>query len=470
MKHIEGFLLASCLVLAGCSGARSMPEATSLPTTPPVATQAQAAPIEESQAAVASACYGSSIPSAATYSGGAGPHPILLVSTEGEVYLRNRAGETGLWNSDLPASWLPSEVSAVELVACLGPEAEQPVERCSYIGGPPIIRYQHEIAIRVVAARTGEVVAQDTLRGSYPSDCPSTAPVSQTRIDGTNVYFEQVVDYLEPLVERGEVALRTFEVPGSCVDSVTWSPEGTRVAVTTETGRVLVWAVLTGEVLETLDGHTDRASSVAWSPDGSLLASGSFDMMVILWNATTGEQMRVLAELPGWVESVSWSPDGQLISASTRGTQVFIWEAASGRQVGSLQSVEFGEGAHAWSPDGATIALAEGRTVTLWDYVTGQPVLELQERHGDSVTSIAWSPDGTLLASGSTDAAIILWDAANGTPTWNLWYGHERPVVALAFSPDGTRLPAHGIEPSLSGTWHPARQRTRCRCRIRPAA
>ncbi|KAK0739040.1 hypothetical protein B0T21DRAFT_307466 [Apiosordaria backusii] len=93
----------------------------------------------------------------------------------------------------------------------------------------------------------------------------------------------------------------------------------------------------------------------------------------------------------------------------------------------------------AFSPDGTTLASASGdETVRLWDVATGEHRRTL-EGHDHWVTAVAFSPDGTTLASASDDKTVRLWDVATGEHRRTL-EGHGDSVTAVAFSPDGTTL------------------------------
>ena len=197
-----------------------------------------------------------------------------------------------------------------------------------------------------------------------------------------------------------------------------WSPDGSRIASTSITlGRdkaVHIWNPTTGHQILKFDLHTswiDTSSSggVTWSPDGSRIAVG-LNGETRVYNMTTGTQILSYTQQTGYISTVAWSPDGSRI-ASLEASSVHVWDAATGTFLYTYQGHTNAMRDVAWSPDGQYLASSSNdRTVQLWTASNGTRIYTYTG-HNDEVGALSWAPDSHRIASASKDKTVHIWQA-----------------------------------------------------------
>jgi WD40 repeat protein len=232
--------------------------------------------------------------------------------------------------------------------------------------------------------------------------------------DDLSLFAIQIVDAqsggLQHILERHQCSVNT----------IAWSPEGSRLASSGEDGLSYVWDVTTGQVISNFKGGSTQFGrrGASWHPSGLLIAdylrTGS---AVNIWNAATGEPIgHLIQEGDSGIAAIAWSPDGSKMAVATGASQILIWDVSQMSIIGSSQLLSTFSGvlglSLAWSPDGTKL-VAGDTVLQVLDSVTGQ-VLHSLVGHTDYVLSLVWSPDGSRIASGGLDSTVRVWDLETG--------------------------------------------------------
>jgi WD40 repeat protein len=260
--------------------------------------------------------------------------------------------------------------------------------------------------------------------------------------------------------------LRTLAGHGRGVYKAVFSPDGKQLASASRDGTVKIWDVTTGSNTRTLVAESFAVKSVAWSPDGRLLASSGNDGVVKLWDAASVKELRALKHAwrqgrAGLVNCVLFSPDGKTLAARNWDGTVSLWEVSTGHEAYTLAVVnaDAAISSIAFSNDGRLVAAAdEGTKVKFWDVASGQLVRTLVSPPVEGVTiqivSLAFSPDGRSLATGEVrvdsareqyNGVTKLWDLESGRVVHEA-VAHVMEPDSLAFSPDGRLLASGGAD------------------------
>ncbi|MES2789600.1 MAG: protein kinase [Planctomycetota bacterium] len=218
---------------------------------------------------------------------------------------------------------------------------------------------------------------------------------------------------------------------------ISFSPDASRVAVSTSRGQVSVFAILEGQRIAPPVELPTTYQPLEMTRDGRYFATGSVDGFARFWDMQSGKlihEMRHGSE----INSIDFSPDGHLLATAGEDRVLNLWDTRTGKLVRSLTGHKNEILSVSFSPDGRRLVSASlDFSARIWDPSTGLELFTLP--HQGEVLDAVFSPDGRWVATGARDRTAVIWDPLTGLPhSRNLL--HEQAVRNVQFTPDSQSL------------------------------
>jgi WD40 repeat protein len=197
--------------------------------------------------------------------------------------------------------------------------------------------------------------------------------------------------------------------------------------------------------VQIIRGHTKRILDVAFTAQGRYLASSSQDMSIQLWDVGSGEEVHTFRMTSVDMADIDISQSRNLLASAEA-----IWDLETYQEIHVLERGLIYPGSVAFSPDGSILALGLfEKRITIWDVTSGQPLTRFDRQEENRTKNMDFSPDGASLAVGVIDGTVRIYDVSSGEILKVLKYSGETDIHDLSFSPDGKYLASGGRVPAV---------------------
>lgn len=242
---------------------------------------------------------------------------------------------------------------------------------------------------------------------------------------------------------------------GGEVTALAFHPKGNQLLSANEEGTIILWDVQTEQELDRFEKpdlrvHDLRVHDLTFSPDGRYFLSASDDQTMAMWDLASGDIVQRFDSPTDTINAVAFDPDGRTMAAGFgtfryeiegdyQDNNIHLWDVATGEELRQFSGHEGPVVSLAFSPDGGRLLSGSiDNTVRLWDVAGGQEIRRF-DGHNGGIFSLAFSPDGQYFASGSPDASVIIWQTETGDLLRRL-DDLGGSVSGVAFDPGGERL------------------------------
>lgn len=255
----------------------------------------------------------------------------------------------------------------------------------------------------------------------------------------------------EPIGVEDQALLRVLAGHKNHVRCLAVTPDGQYTLTGSNDATARIWESATGKLVTTFTKHTAHVLCATFSPDNLYALTGAEDEVVHIWDYQTGQLHKTLTGHSGAIYSVICSPDGKYIITGSSDHNVCIWDFNDGTLV---KSWHFSSYIQALCARRDEVLIACATTLWEWHYLQEEPPRLLQ--HGDRVIAgLALDPKQRYLAVGIQNPPrvdIWVWDDKQRFLLHTL-VGHTHSLNSIAFSPQGTWL-ATGADDETARLWN----------------
>jgi WD40 repeat protein len=380
-----------------------------------------------------------------------GAAPLALAFAGGGKLLEAAdAGAVGTWNlaGQAPISTQPLASPAQGSAVAFGPD------------GTTVATGGADGTVRLWAAATGQEIGSPMSSDAKSVDAVAFSPggtlVAAASTDG-NVQLWNTASQ--------QVAGPALVPNGAEVDALAFSPDGKLLATGSPNGTARLWDVGTASQAGAVMATGGAVSALMFGPGGTTLATAESDGATELWDVATQAQTGAALTVQGsaGVSALAFSPGADALATGDGNGSIRLWNAAGFHQsssplgVGpvSVAAAAAGSPPATFSADGGLLATSDGHgIVRVWD-ITGRTLAGAPLSSRGTVTGLALSPDGKILAVAGS--GVKLWQTATGQRIGALRPAGDGSYRAVAFSPDGTMLATVGSD-GTARIWNAATQ------------
>ncbi|MEM1170079.1 MAG: serine/threonine-protein kinase [Cyanobacteria bacterium P01_H01_bin.35] len=248
-------------------------------------------------------------------------------------------------------------------------------------------------------------------------------------------------------LKTGELKSNIRDAHTDKITTLAISPNGEILVSGSKDKNIRIWDLKSGNLSRDIPAHDGKVNAIAISPDGQTLASVGSDRLMKLWNLTTGS--RILTLIPDKeyeVNALAFSRDSTILVSGSEDGTIRLWNLSTGIRRQTLEGHTQAVNAIAISPNNQTLASgSEDGTIRIWDLYTGEYESVITATTG-AVKAVVFSADSRTIVSGGEK--ITIWNTITEEKL-QTFFGHSEQISSLAITPDGKTLVSGSLDQTI---------------------